>query len=170
MNLFSCWTLQEHSIIASSCTAAGTIRTGHINVTLERRYKCWNGTTNRFHNRNFPTKLGAIRCNIRFYIGTTRVGPAFWSFLHQIFWWWWTVFNLTNQISFSLQFVTSYYPKGGGHCIVNARPVKCLNAINLVDCGDVARIFGWSFVAGTLPIHVSYFVQRFQSIAIQWIH
>lgn len=49
-----------------------------------------------------------------------------------------------------------YYPKGGGHCIVNVRPVKCLNAINLVDCGDVSRIFGWSFVAGSLPIHVRY--------------
>lgn len=54
--------------------------------------------------------------------------------------------------------ISSYFPKGGGYCIVNVRPVKCLNAINLVDCGDVSRIFGWSFVAGTLPIHVSCFV------------
>lgn len=84
MSLFSCWTLQEYSTIASSRSAAGTFRAVSNNVTPERRYKCWNGTTSRFHHRNLSTKFGTIRCNIRFYIGATRVSTAF---LHQTFWW-----------------------------------------------------------------------------------
>ncbi|XP_055320835.1 RNA 3'-terminal phosphate cyclase isoform X2 [Sitodiplosis mosellana] len=48
-----------------------------------------------------------------------------------------------------------YFPKGGGYCIINARPIKHLNPIDLTNFGDVAKIFGWSFVAGTLPIHLA---------------
>lgn len=54
-------------------------------------------------------------------------------------------------------FCNRYFPKGGGYCIINARPVQFLNRIDLTNSGDVVKIFGWSFVAGTLPIHVSKF-------------
>lgn len=69
--------LQEYSIITSSCIAVGTFWTFSISFTLERRYKCWNGATNRFYNRNFPIKFGTIRCHIRFYIATKRVTIIF---------------------------------------------------------------------------------------------
>lgn len=36
--------------------------------------------------------------------------------------------------------------------------MKFLQPIDLTDCGDVTRIFGWSFVAGSLPIHVNTFI------------
>lgn len=48
-----------------------------------------------------------------------------------------------------------YYPKGGGYCKINTRPVKSLNAIELLDFGEVEQIFGWSFVAGSLPIAIA---------------
>uniref|UniRef100_A0A182M3C8 RNA 3'-terminal phosphate cyclase n=1 Tax=Anopheles culicifacies TaxID=139723 RepID=A0A182M3C8_9DIPT len=47
-----------------------------------------------------------------------------------------------------------YFPKGGGQCVVEVRPVQSLRPISLVDVGTVNRIFGWSFVAGVLPLKV----------------
>lgn len=47
-----------------------------------------------------------------------------------------------------------YFPKGGGHCIVDIKPVIRFGAVNICDFGEVDSFFGWSFVAGTLPIKV----------------
>ncbi|PSN31248.1 RNA 3'-terminal phosphate cyclase, partial [Blattella germanica] len=49
-----------------------------------------------------------------------------------------------------------YYPRGGGEVHIRVNPTKQLNAINLVDSGNVVRIWGWSFVAGSLPIKVAH--------------
>ncbi|XP_058460165.1 RNA 3'-terminal phosphate cyclase [Malaya genurostris] len=48
-----------------------------------------------------------------------------------------------------------YFPKGGGHCIVNIKPVRSLRPVTLVDFGTVNRCFGWSFVSGAVPIRVA---------------
>lgn len=47
-----------------------------------------------------------------------------------------------------------YFPKGGGEVIVDIKPKNSLSAVNLKNPGDPVSIFGWSYVAGTLPIQV----------------
>uniref|UniRef100_A0A182WCS3 RNA 3'-terminal phosphate cyclase n=1 Tax=Anopheles minimus TaxID=112268 RepID=A0A182WCS3_9DIPT len=49
-----------------------------------------------------------------------------------------------------------YFPKGGGQCVVEVRPVQSLRPISLVEVGTVNRIFGWSFVAGVLPLKIAH--------------
>ncbi|XP_055843185.1 RNA 3'-terminal phosphate cyclase [Episyrphus balteatus] len=48
-----------------------------------------------------------------------------------------------------------YFPKGGGHCIVTVPPVKQLNPIEIIDFGNVQNVFGWSYVAGPLPLQMA---------------
>lgn len=55
-----------------------------------------------------------------------------------------------------LVFRRGYYPKGGGEVIVRMSPVKQLSPISLIDRGTVTKIYGRAFVAGTLPIKVSF--------------
>lgn len=59
-----------------------------------------------------------------------------------------------KKVILSTIFHFRYYPKGGGYCKIDVRPIKSLNAFQLLEFGDISDIFGWSFVAGTLPIHV----------------
>lgn len=59
--------------------------------------------------------------------------------------------NNTFERIFSLN---RYFPKGGGYCKVDIRPVVYLKPIELIEFGDIKQIFGWSFVAGALPVHV----------------
>lgn len=49
-----------------------------------------------------------------------------------------------------------YFPKGGGEVIIDINPVEQLTPVNLTDRGKIAKIFGWSFVAGTLPERLSH--------------
>lgn len=49
-----------------------------------------------------------------------------------------------------------YFPKGGGEVRIHTAPIKCLNPITLLDRGDIKTIYGWSYVAGTLPIHMAH--------------
>ncbi|XP_053676122.1 RNA 3'-terminal phosphate cyclase [Anopheles nili] len=49
-----------------------------------------------------------------------------------------------------------YFPSGGGHCIVEVKPVQSLRPIVLTEVGMVQRFFGWSFVAGVLPIKIAH--------------
>lgn len=49
-----------------------------------------------------------------------------------------------------------YFPKGGGHVTVNAVPINSLKSINMVDSGKPKSIYGWSYVAGTLPVKVNF--------------
>ncbi|XP_069673562.1 RNA 3'-terminal phosphate cyclase [Periplaneta americana] len=49
-----------------------------------------------------------------------------------------------------------YFPKGGGEVHIRVNPVKQLKAVSLVDSGHVVRIWGWAFVAGSLPIKVAH--------------
>ncbi|XP_056638122.1 RNA 3'-terminal phosphate cyclase [Diorhabda sublineata] len=44
-----------------------------------------------------------------------------------------------------------YFPKGGGEIVVTVNPVEELNPVQLIEQGEVTSIYGWSFVAGTLP-------------------
>lgn len=48
-----------------------------------------------------------------------------------------------------------YFPKGGGSCRISTNPLREIKATEIVDFGEVRKLFGWSFVAGTLPIKVS---------------
>lgn len=48
-----------------------------------------------------------------------------------------------------------YFPKGGGVVKITVNPVKVLNPVNLVSQGDINSIYGWSFVAGSLPMHIA---------------
>lgn len=48
-----------------------------------------------------------------------------------------------------------YFPKGGGHCVAHIKPVRSLRPVTLVEFGVINRCFGWSFVAGAVPIKVN---------------
>lgn len=48
-----------------------------------------------------------------------------------------------------------YFPKGGGEVVVNVNPVQHLTAVDLVIRGEVTSVYGYSFVAGTLPLHMA---------------
>ncbi|KAM4641364.1 RNA 3'-terminal phosphate cyclase isoform 1-T2 [Discoglossus pictus] len=44
-----------------------------------------------------------------------------------------------------------YYPRGGGEVQVKVTPVTNLVPINLMDRGEITRVYGRAFVAGVLP-------------------
>ncbi|KAG5874476.1 hypothetical protein JTB14_009199 [Gonioctena quinquepunctata] len=44
-----------------------------------------------------------------------------------------------------------YFPKGNGEVVVKISPVEKLNPVQLTERGNITSIYGWSFVAGTLP-------------------
>lgn len=68
----------------------------------------------------------------------------------------WQLYFLAQRYgSFIFHILCRYFPKGGGFCRIDIRPVKFLQPIQLTDFGDISQIFGWSYVAGNLPIHVS---------------
>lgn len=64
--------------------------------------------------------------------------------------------NLTNLLTF-LYSKNRYFPKGGGHCKISVKPINYLNPVQMVDFGEVSKFFGWSFVAGSLPVKVCEF-------------
>ncbi|KAJ3648913.1 hypothetical protein Zmor_020682 [Zophobas morio] len=49
-----------------------------------------------------------------------------------------------------------YFPKGGGEVVINIEPIPKLDPIKIVDRGQITSVFGWSFVAGSLPIKLSH--------------
>uniref|UniRef100_A0A182XCP7 RNA 3'-terminal phosphate cyclase n=1 Tax=Anopheles quadriannulatus TaxID=34691 RepID=A0A182XCP7_ANOQN len=49
-----------------------------------------------------------------------------------------------------------YFPKGGGQCVIEVRPVQSLRPVTMVDVGSVTRFFGWSYVAGVLPLKIAH--------------
>ncbi|XP_049876981.1 RNA 3'-terminal phosphate cyclase isoform X2 [Pectinophora gossypiella] len=49
-----------------------------------------------------------------------------------------------------------YYPKGGGQVKIEVTPVRCLQAVDVTERGDLRGVHGWSFVAGTLPIGMAH--------------
>lgn len=52
-------------------------------------------------------------------------------------------------------FKRGYFPKGGGHCKIAIPPIQQLNSVDLTNFGNVESIFGWSFVAGSLPLKIA---------------
>lgn len=48
-----------------------------------------------------------------------------------------------------------YFPKGGGVIKVTVTPVKSLKAVEMLQQGNINCIYGWSFVAGNLPMHIA---------------
>ncbi|XP_059620274.1 RNA 3'-terminal phosphate cyclase [Phlebotomus argentipes] len=48
-----------------------------------------------------------------------------------------------------------YFPRGGGHCVFSVRPVEKLKPVINVELGHVSKAYGWSFVAGTLPLQLA---------------
>lgn len=49
-----------------------------------------------------------------------------------------------------------YFPKGGGKVEIHVRPVTQLKAVELLEVGNLTSVYGWSFVAGNLPTHLSH--------------
>lgn len=49
-----------------------------------------------------------------------------------------------------------YFPRGGGEVIITVNPVNEIKPINMTDRGNITKIYGWSFVAGTLPERLSH--------------
>ncbi|KAJ8974672.1 hypothetical protein NQ317_018510 [Molorchus minor] len=49
-----------------------------------------------------------------------------------------------------------YYPKGGGEVKVTINNIAKLNPVDITTQGDVTDVYGWSFVAGTLPISMNH--------------
>ena len=48
-----------------------------------------------------------------------------------------------------------FFPQGGGNVNFFIKPLKHLQAVILKDPGKVEKIYGWSFVAGNLPLRVA---------------
>ncbi|GAB0090405.1 RNA 3'-terminal phosphate cyclase [Sergentomyia squamirostris] len=48
-----------------------------------------------------------------------------------------------------------YFPRGGGHCVFSVNPIEKLKPVVSVDLGQVSKAYGWSFVAGTLPLRLA---------------
>lgn len=49
-----------------------------------------------------------------------------------------------------------YYPKGGGQIHMKINPISHLKPINVMDCGDIEGISGWSYVAGSIQLNEAY--------------
>lgn len=49
-----------------------------------------------------------------------------------------------------------FYPRGGGEVFLRGNPIKFIKPVELLDVGQIRRIVGLSFVAGTLPIKVAH--------------
>lgn len=64
--------------------------------------------------------------------------------------------NLENfDVTFDFQLIKrGYFPRGGGHVNITAQPTTFLQSINISEYGETSKIYGWSFVAGRLPITV----------------
>ncbi|XP_026743893.1 RNA 3'-terminal phosphate cyclase [Trichoplusia ni] len=63
-----------------------------------------------------------------------------------------------------------YYPKGGGFVSIEVMPVKKFLSVNMTERGNISRIFGWSFVAGTLPIKLANEMSEGLKEGLQDIH
>ncbi|XP_078050648.1 RNA 3'-terminal phosphate cyclase [Augochlora pura] len=62
---------------------------------------------------------------------------------------------LLNQFGADFDFRVvrrGYYPKGGGEVHLYIKPVRGLNAVNLIDPGVPKEIIGWAYVAGVVHI------------------
>lgn len=68
----------------------------------------------------------------------------------------------SNTITLCIIYAHRYFPKGGGHCSISVRPVRHFAAIELLDFGTVTECFGWSYVAGGLPLSLA---EQFASAA-----
>ncbi|XP_067004066.2 RNA 3'-terminal phosphate cyclase [Anabrus simplex] len=49
-----------------------------------------------------------------------------------------------------------YFPQGSGEVHIRVQPVRQLQPVTMIDGGKVMRIWGWSFVAGKIPIKVAH--------------
>jgi len=48
-----------------------------------------------------------------------------------------------------------YFPRGGGHCRIICKPINSLQPVQMIEFGRVLKLYGWSYVAGTLPIKLA---------------
>ena len=48
-----------------------------------------------------------------------------------------------------------FFPQGGGNVNFFIKPIKTLQPVIMKDPGKVEQIYGWSFVAGNLPLRVA---------------
>lgn len=48
-----------------------------------------------------------------------------------------------------------YFPRGGGHCDFTIQPIKQLKPANLLHFGEITKLYGWSYVAGVLPVNMA---------------
>lgn len=60
-----------------------------------------------------------------------------------------------------------YFPRGGGEIQVTAKPVHDLSPITLTEVGEITRVRGRAFVAGTLPRKLSQIMSNTASSVIK---
>lgn len=53
------------------------------------------------------------------------------------------------------EILRGYFPKGGGEVHLRIYPIKKLNAVTLLEPGNLVSISGWAYVAGSVNITVS---------------
>lgn len=63
-----------------------------------------------------------------------------------------------------------YFPKGGGEVVITIKPVEDLKPVELLEQGQITSIYGWSFVAGTLPMHLSHTMANSATQKLKQIH
>lgn len=63
-----------------------------------------------------------------------------------------------------------YFPKGGGEVVINIEPPRRLHAVEMINQGTVTSVYGWSFVAGTLPIRLAHMMADGATNLLKFVH
>lgn len=63
-----------------------------------------------------------------------------------------------------------YFPKGGGEVVINVKPPRQLRAVEMVSQGVITAVYGWSFVAGTLPIRMAHLMADSAQNVLRQVH
>lgn len=73
--------------------------------------------------------------------------------------------------TFDFDLITrGYFPRGGGQVVVNVKPVSSLTSVELLSQGEITKIYGWSFVARTLPLNMAHSMADSAANVLSQVH
>lgn len=71
-------------------------------------------------------------------------------------------------LSILLSACRGYYPKGGGEVRIFSSPLHILAPLDLTSRGELTRVTGRAFVAGTLPIRIAHTMAEEANRLLRW--
>lgn len=64
-----------------------------------------------------------------------------------------------------------YFPKGGGEVVITVNnPPRRLQGVEMTTQGVVTDVYGWSFVAGTLPVRLAHMMADSATGVLKTLH